>query len=87
MSATLTIGIPARIPLSHNSEVMIIFTIPIGVDDETKIALRKLPVAIHKETASERRYAVAGDGHILEDALTDCSTVHVKTSHCHLQIA
>ena len=66
---------------------MIIFTVPIGMNDEAEIRLRKLSVAIHKETASERRYAVAGDWHILEDALTDRSTVHVKTRHCHLQIA
>ena len=79
MSATLTVGIPVGTLLSHNSEVVIIFAIPVCMNDEAEIRLRKLAVTIHKETASERRYAVAGDGHILEDAATYDGAVCIKT--------
>ena len=58
---------------------MHVLTIPIGVDYEAEISLRKDTVAILEELAGVGGNSVAGNGDVTEDAATYDGAVCIKT--------
>ena len=53
--------------------------------DEGEVALGELPIAILEEFSCVRRDAVAGDWHILKDALADHRALAIESRDRHLQ--
>ena len=60
------------------SELIMLLAFPVGMDDETEIALGKLAVSIHEEMALIRGDAIPRHWHILEHSLADDRSLGVQ---------
>lgn len=68
-------------------EFVVIFPVPVGVNQEREIGLGEHTVAFLEERAGVRRDAVASDGYSVEHTATDDGAIAVKTRARHLDVA
>ena len=57
---------------------MVVYTVPVGVDDEREVGLGELSVTVGKKGACVGGDAVARDGHGIEHTLTDDGAIGIR---------